>query len=452
VTSFSICTAYAAGTNVQYGGVLYQALSAISASRDCPPTAPNNPSNDNWWSDIGTCAPGTAATPTPAPTSGGAGSTTGSLNYHLLLGAGSTGADSMTLDGGNYNDLIMSNIIAGVMLGRLIDEGYPAIQYNKDYVYGSIMGQLLQENLATQEYVSSSDLIDPATNQQVVMGVGQGGPYQINMYVQDMVSATTTPQGHALVNYILIQKNIGFTIASSPAQASLSTPPSFNNKYYGPMLTAFFHYNDMQACSVIGKGTGYVPPWQPQYDQALANFVNLPGSFLDIVFNVAYNQGYYGGLLSQYSTLGATATAATVTTVDSYTSVQGSSYGNYPYQVRDYADQMYDKPIPFGSLTNLVTPTNHIAFDMTLLESVFSHVFQTLSYSDGTKPAQFFTPTQGQAAFTAALASKGIAGTATLDLSTATDRAKIFGLLEAAIANIEAGSGMKFNASTLSQL
>jgi hypothetical protein len=339
-----------------------------------------------------------------------------------------------------------------VTLGHIIEEGFPGIQFNKEYMYGSIMGQLLQENLATQEYVASGSLIDPGADQQVVMGVGQGGPYQINEYAQDMVSATAIPQGHALVNYILIQKNIGYTIASSGAQATLATPPSFNNKYYGPMLTAFFHYNDLVALSVIGKGTGYTPPWQPQYDQALVNFVSLPNSFLDIIMNVAYNQGYYGGLLSQYSTLGATANAATVATVNSYSSVGGSSYGEYPYQVHDYADQMYDRPIPAGSLTNLVTPANHIAFDMPTLENVFENAFELLSYSNGTSPAQFFSAAQAKVAFDASLSTNGIASTGVLDLSTAADRAKIFAVIETAISNLEATSGMKFNATTTTQL
>jgi len=356
----------------------------------------------------------------------------------------------MVLDGGNYNDLIMSNIIAGVLYGHIIDEGFPGMQYNKDYIYGSIMGQMLQENLASQDYVSTSNLLDPAAEQQSVMGSGQGGPYQINNYVLDMVNGAV-PAGHALVNYILIQKNIGYTIAGSQAQAALPTPPSFNNKYYGPMLPAFFHYNDMVALTLIG-GNGYTPPWEPQYGEALTNFVTLPNNFLDVILNVAYNQGYYGGLLSSYSTMGATATAATIATVDNYASVQGSTYGQYPYQVRDYDDQMYDKPIPSGSLTNLVTPTNHIDFDMPTLENVFTNVFETLSYSNGTNPSQFFTAAQGQAAFNSALSQNGVSSTAVLDLSTAADRTKIFAVIDSAISNLESAVGMKFNATTTSQL
>jgi hypothetical protein len=51
----------------------------------------------------------------------------------------------------------MSNFIAGVMYGHIVEEGFPGIQLNKDYLYGSIMGQLLQENLETEAYESSSN-------------------------------------------------------------------------------------------------------------------------------------------------------------------------------------------------------------------------------------------------------------------------------------------------------
>src|SRR5436305_813999 len=117
------------------------------------------------------------------------GGTTGKVQFHLLLGVGNA-QDSLALDGDNFTDLIMSNMIAGVMYGHLIQEyaPVPSIQFNKDYLYGSIMSQLLQENIATQEYQSSSNLLDPGADQQAVMGTGQGGPYQINNYAVDLVS------------------------------------------------------------------------------------------------------------------------------------------------------------------------------------------------------------------------------------------------------------------------
>jgi hypothetical protein len=383
---------------------------------------------------------------------------TGTIRFHLLLGVSTGPQDNLTLDGDNYTDLIMSNMIAGVMYGHMIQEYSPihGIQFNKDYLYGSVMGQLLQENISTQEYQAGTNLIDPAADQQAVMAIGQGGPYQINNYAVDLVAGGTAPAGHSLINYIAIQKNIGFTMANAASQFNQATPQSFNNKFYGPMLTAYFHYNDFVSLNVIGKAAdgAFTPPWQPQYDQALNNFVNLPNSFLDIILNEAYNQGFYGGLVAQSSKQGATANAATVAAANSYSTVFGntSTFVQYPYQVHYYLDQMYDNPIPTTSATSLVTPSNHILFNMNVLESVFAGVFQTLAHSNGASPAQFFTAAEAQSAFNSALATNGVSATSTLDLSNAVDRAKIFAVIDNAIGNLETAVGMKFNATTTSQL
>jgi hypothetical protein len=113
---------------------------------------------------------------------------------------------------------------------------------------------------------------------------------------------------------------------------------------------------------------------------------------------------------------------------------------------------MYDNPIPTTSATTLVTPTNHILFNINTLENVFVNVFQTISHSNGTSPAQFFTATEAQSAFNSALAANSVSVTATLDLSNAVDRAKIFAVIDTAIGNLETAVGMKFNATTTLQL
>ena len=386
--------------------------------------------------------------------SAGVGSaSSGAINFHIVLGAGPA-ADSLTLTGGNYDDLIMSNIIAGVMYGHIVTEGYPGIRFNKDYLVGSIFGQLLQENIATFYYQAADSRIDPSPNQQAVMGVGQGGPYQINNYAADMVAGGYAPQGHSLINYVAIQKNIGYTIANAATQYARATPASFNNKYYGPMLTAFFHYNDMVALSVTGKGAGGWPtPWEPVYDEALANFDNLPNSFLDVILNAAYNQGYYGPLVPYYSKLGATATATTIANVNSYAQAWGNSdtYTQYPYQVHYYLDQLYDNPVPTTSPSAVTTPANHVVFTMAALQGVFSNVIQTLDYSKGTS-AQFFTAAQATAAFASALTSNKVSASAALDLANAASRATIFAVIDSALTNLETATATKFNATTLSQL
>ncbi len=380
--------------------------------------------------------------------------TTGTINFHLLLGVSSAG-DKLVLAGDGYTDLIMSNFVAGVMEGRLIQEFYPGIQFNKDYLYGSIMGQLLQENIATELYQSGQDLIAPSADQQAVMGSGQGGPYQINNYAVDMVAGTYTPGGYSLINFVALQKNIGYTMATASTQYTKATPASFNDKYYSPMLTAFFHYIDFVAMNVTGKGTGgWTTPWEPAYDNALANFKTLPNGFLDVILNVGYNQGFYGGLVASYSGLGATATASTVASIRSYGSVWGktSTYEQYPYQVMYYLDQMYGNPVPTTSPTTLVTPGNHIAFSVPNLGTVFSRVFQKLAYVNGSGQYVSISSTQAGAAFSSALSTAGVASTATLDLATASDRARIFTVLETAIGNLETSLGMKFSNTTNSQL
>ena len=404
-------------------------------------------------------APTPAPTPAPVPAPAPAPSsiTQGTVNFHLLLGVTgyNTPQDSLTLTGDNYTDLIMSNLLAGVMYGHLLQRYTPGQQFEKDYLYGSVLGQLLQENLATQYYTAGSNLIDPSPLQQAVMGTGQGGPYQINNYAADMVSGSYVPAGHSLINFVALQPNIGYTLANAGTQYQRPTPASFNDKYYGPMLAAYFHFNDYIALNQIGKGVGgWTTPWEPQYDNAIANFTTLPGNFLDVLLNTAYNQGYYGGLVQHYSTLGATATAATVTSINAWSNVWGdaNTYDQYPYQVRYYLNQLYDLPIPSGSATSLVTPANHVAFPMPTLKAVFTNTMQKMAHAPSATTYKLFTAAEAQAAFSAALKANGVAETATLDLCNASQRAQIFAVLETAIGQLESATGSHFDQTTLSQL
>ena len=460
-------TAYLGGATVSYNGINYQANWWTQGNE--PDTSNGVSGSGQPWTIIPGCngsapvtvppvpvttPPPPVSTPPTPPVPNPSDGSTGTVNFHLLLGVGSA-QDSLTLTGGNYTDLIESNIIAGVMMGHLVGEDYPGIQFDKDYLYGSIMGQLLQENIETELYVSTGEQIDPSPDQAAVMGQGQGGPYQINNYAADMVSGTYDPEGHSLINYIALQNNIGYTFATAAQQHLLNTPASFNDKYFGPMLTGYFHYNDFVALNVTGKGPGgWTTPWEPAYDNALANFTNLPNNFLDILLNAAYNQGYYGPLVSYYSVLGSTATASTVASVDDFASVWGNSdsYHQYPYQVRYYLDQLYDSPIPTTGPEALVTPQNEVDFSMASLQTVFTNVFTKLSYAGSNNQLEAISTGQAQTAFNAALSQSGVSPSATLNLSNASDRAQIFTLLEDGISKLEAAIGMQFNATSNGQL
>lgn len=396
--------------------------------------------------------------------------TSGAINFHFYYGVSPTSPqDSITLTGDNYTDLIMSNYIAGVMYGHLIQEETPGIQFNKDYLYGSILGQLLQENQSTQLYNKDENYIAPLSlvgNSQNfgVMGIGQGGPYQINNYAVDMVNGSYAPAGFSLINYVAIQKNIGYTMSSASKQYANSTPASFNNKYYGPILTAYFHFNDYKALEYVGGSSltqswipnnyGWTPQWQPYYYNSLITFKNLPNNFLDILLNVAYNQGFYGTLFLAYSKLGVNANATTITNANSYSMAwNGDTYQQYPYQVHNYLDQLYNKPTPSTTnLNNMVAYNNHVAFAMANLANVFSNVMQTLAYVNSDGNSVYITTTQANAAFNAALAKTSVASNATLDLSDAKQRAQIFGILENAISILETNLNTNFSSTTLMQL
>jgi hypothetical protein len=399
--------------------------------------------------DAGPTSTAPDASTTPSPPS------SGTIAFHLLLGvSGSKPGDRLNLDGDRYTDVIMSNVIAGVMYGHLVRSYTPSMQFYADYLYGSIFAQLLQENLATEDYVAGSGLIDSSPDQQAVMSAGQGGPYQINNYAADMVNGSYTPKGYALINYVALQKNIGYAFADAATQYTQPTPASFNDVFYGPMLTAYFHFNDYVALQEVGPVGGFTPPWEPAYGQALANFEKLPDNFLEILLNAAYNQGYYGGLVKSYSALGATATQQTLTTVDGYASIWGvnDTYQQYPYQVRYYLDQLYDNPIPTTSPSTTVTPSNHVRFGMPALGSTFASAFAKLAYVDANAGYVAIPSSQASAAFASALAQAGVDTSAALDLSQAADRAEIFAVIEAAIAQLEKALGTDFKARTTTAL
>ena len=117
-----------------------------------------------------------------------------------------------------------------------------------------------------------------------------------------------------------------------------------------------------------------------------------------------------------------------------------------------YLAQMYDNPIPTTSPTTLITPTNHIAFKMSVLSSVFANVYQTLAYVNGSGQYNYISAAQANTAFNSALSQVGVSSNATLDLSVASDRAKIFSILENATNNLATNLGVNFNATTMTQL
>ena len=376
--------------------------------------------------------------------------TSGTLYFHVNFPATTTSqfGDSMPLAGDNYTDLIMSNYVAGVMLGHLIVENFPGMQFNKDYMYGSLFGQLLQENNATENYISSSNLIDPTAFQiHNVMSAGQGGPYQDNSYANDMVNNESG--GHALINYITLQQNLGYTLATAKAQSSQPTPPMFNNKYFGPMIIAYFQLIDLASLEYTedGQDAGWISSAAPNFPKCMTKLVNIPNSPLDIIMNYAYNQGFQGGLVNTSTTDCVNNSASVFLAKYNNTANEaGTSFNAYPYQVRLYLDEIYNQ----SGLIN--QGTVHLAFSMQNLASVFANDFATLSYVNSSGDYIYISQVQANSAFNQALTSLGISSTTVLDLSNVAQRQTIFAIIEAAVTNLETNLGTNFSATSLTQL
>jgi len=365
--------------------------------------------------------------------------TSGALYFHGFVPAKSTAAfqDTMVLTGNNYTDLIISNYIAGAMLAHLLDTSFPNIHYNNDYLYGSIFGQLLQENIETELYESSSSLLDPSTKQASVFGRGEGGPYQINAYYQDLVAGSYVASGHSLVNYIAIQKNIGFLLVDQPSQQNMQTPAIFNNKYYGPMLATYFQINDFLSIESLSDGSlGYATPNVESFDSCISTLANTESAPWDVFMNYAYNQGFYGALINTYITSCISSNpAAFLNTYDSYNNAAADSYNQYPYQVRFYLDELYNN-------VELTSSANHVAFSMAELEQVFDNIFQTLGYYvSSTKTYTYITYAQADSAILNAITSNTESTGAVLDLSDSGQRAIIFSIMKGGIVNLEQSIG-----------
>jgi|GEM_PF-3140090 len=383
----------------------------------------------------------------------------GSIVYHVTFPytTGQHTAEVFPLTS-NYTDLVMSNYIAGVLLGQLIKETplYANIRFNKDYIYGTILSQLLQENIDTTGYSSASDDINPPSTKGMILASGQGGPYQLNDYSKRLENVS----GAGLINYVVLQKSLGYSVADqdSGAQTARTGPDSLDNKYFGPIAATYFHHNDIQRFVSNNK-----QPWGPQskdYAPMMANFSNGvisdEASFFDMILNTCYNAGSYSDIFSRFVNIAANYTdpkyQTAISNMGNYTLNDaqynaalgmntGGTYIIYPRQVRFYLDQLYN--------TNPVLQTNSaMFFPMTQLKFVFAKSMGTLGYINANGQYEFIPESISNAAFDAALATNKVPLNATLNISSEASRLKIYAILENALQNVESSANMKFNALT----
>lgn len=393
-------------------------------------------------------------------TSNNAASSSGNLAYQYNYDGNSSA--NLTLSA-NYDDLVVSNYIAGAMLGHLVRLHVPGIAINRDHLYGSIFAHLLQENINTGDYQSANQQIE--ANPGHLMDAGQGGPYQLNSWDQANYAVWYPQQQFfGLINLVTLQKGMApFTAADEAANPSgdkFATPDNLNNKYFAPLAAAFWHYQNLTA---IEKDN----PAGSTFDMTAceknlqSGSVSDKDNILDLILNASYNSGaatrndgttpveaYIQACQSNNSQLiENTLTNNTLNSTDylqqagitSKAANPGSAgfpfYGNYARQLRLTVDEI-NGDTNVNQFPSGVSAVNAV-LNLDLIKTVFVNQMQTLAYVDSNGAYANITASDATSAITAAIASADTNGQSTFTLTNSNDRQIFFNILDAAINNLE---------------
>ncbi|RSD32469.1 hypothetical protein [Vibrio pectenicida] len=197
------------------------------------------------------------------PSDGGTGAlpTEDAIIHHVTFPYGDT---QTTIDLFNLNtpyatDVVISNLIAGTLYSYLVEKKYPEVHFNKEYLVGSILSQLLQEAGLADSRINP-DYSAEAKKQAIhepgyasqLLAVGQGGPYQINDYNKRLPD-TTIPGSLGLINYDALYQGLGYTIddQDSGVQSERIGPDSLEDIYFGPIAATYFQINDINRLEVL---------------------------------------------------------------------------------------------------------------------------------------------------------------------------------------------------------
>jgi hypothetical protein len=323
--------------------------------------------------------------------------------------------------------LHLSNIAAGVLLSHMIDKKYgiKPDQTDKEFIYGSVWGQLFQESGGDMknEWLSKN-FIDSEKARVALLGLGQGGPYQINDYSIRMPGqkkdADTPMSGYGLINYAVLQKTLGFTIEAQDSQHQKlkvdKNPDSLDYVDVGPLAAVFFHFNSINRLDATYANNYMKDSFEAKdWIKCKQNHLDGKTNILDLILQVAYNEGTRGGFF--YTVLKACADANNEVIAslrdfglkDNFETADGKptvvtefiqngietrnwptssdSYFRYPRQVHFYIDQLFNNK---EDLTKRhadfdVQNDKAVKFTMKLLGEIFVQTMGKLSYIDQTK-------------------------------------------------------------------
>ncbi|WP_150465315.1 chitin-binding protein [Francisella sp. SYW-2] len=371
------------------------------------------------------------------------------------------------------NTVIMSNTIAGVMYGYLIKQKYPDIKFNKDYLYGSLIGQLMQESDMTTQINKDfkpndpDQLIQNETYANILLSKGQGGPYQINDYSKRL-PGVGQEGSLGLVNYNSIAKVLGYSIEDqdSGKQTDSQGPKALDNIYAGPMITTFYHFNDINRMNVNASNDWFV--YHQQWKDCLANSQKSDASGLNFPFvmNVVYNAGSYSPVLKTYLDICANGSTDSkeyknmnnwmLDTITYQTKVGAekpndgeATYYRYPRQVSFYINQIFNNNNAKLEKTELQV-NNEVIFKIERLKAVFGMVMHKLSYRDSNDELQYINISAANTAFDQAIKQLKITETELSFSNTPKtknqQRLVIYKIINKAITNLAKNDNIDFTA------
>lgn len=377
----------------------------------------------------------------------------GQIYYHLNFPV-STDAKTEKINlNENYKDLIISNFIAGALYSHLLKQHFPTLKFNRQYIEGSLLAQLLQENLQTNDYRSDTDWINPdPVIRKMLLSPGQGGPYQLNDYSKRLENNI------GMINFVVLQKSLGYTIQEQDngTQTRSLGPISLDNKYFGPLAAAYFQYNDMLRIQRINQD-----PWGPSakyFSQCMTTLENTPNNFLDMMLNAVYNAGPWAEITKTTIELCANINnpvyADKIKNISNYNLYDdeyqeaidtkerpGTTFILYPRQIRFYLDELYNNP------TNLHL-NNSLVFPVSQLKQIFSKTMSTLAYINGNGNYIYIESKDTDAAFDYALSILHISINQSLNITKPAEKEQIFDLLESAINRLSVTLQIDFSAVT----
>ncbi|MBU2899318.1 hypothetical protein [Vibrio hepatarius] len=421
-----------------------------------------------------------------APSGGGDGGTEGGTDvlptenaviHHVTFpyDDAQTTIDVFNLNTPYATDVVISNLIAGTLYSYLVEKKYPEVHFNKEYLVGSILSQLLQEaglsdSRINPDYSAEAEkqaIHEPGYASQL-LAVGQGGPYQINDYSKRLPDAST-PGSLGLINYDALYQGLGYTIddQDSSAQSERVGPDSLDDMYFGPIAATYFQFNDINRLEVLAGQSWYQSQeaWNTCFNTALKDegFTSDPNALrlTDFLINVIYNAGDYSPVFQSYLDVCVSAYGdgtnfdftselpylndydldpqgyqEVISDNNQYTEGD-STYFRYPRQVSFYADQLFGKDLSASGLNM----TNTQILTVADLEPVFVKVFAQLSYKTQQEQLpKLIDEGTAELAFQQAIENAGVTLDTSYSLSVESQRNALFDFLYQAFVQLESST------------